>query len=66
MKRIKKVHNIFLEQKSHRKTLSLLLKLGYVYSLTQIMEVLNPLYRAIQKIIKPDNEKHKLLLSGDI
>jgi hypothetical protein len=30
------------------------------------MEVLNPLYGAIQKIIKPDNEKHKLLLSGDI
>jgi hypothetical protein len=63
---MKNVHNKFLEQQSHRNTPSLRVQLDHVYSLTQIMEILNPLNGAIQKIIKPDNEKQKLLLSGDI
>ncbi|MFT4782031.1 MAG: hypothetical protein ACI9SD_001722 [Pseudohongiellaceae bacterium] len=56
---MKNVHNIFLEQHSHRKTPSLLVKLDHLYSLTQIMEILNPLNGAIQEIIKPDNENQK-------
>jgi hypothetical protein len=63
---MKNLQNLFLEQKSHRKTPPLLVKLKHVYSVTQIMETLNLLNGVTQKIIKPNNEKLKLLLSGDI
>lgn len=63
---MRNLYNKFLEQKSHRKTQSLLAKLEHVYSLTQIIEVINLLNGIIQKIIYPDNEKQKLVLSHNI
>jgi hypothetical protein len=37
-----------------------------INSLTQLKQVLNHLNGAMQKIIKPDNEKQKLVLSQNI
>lgn len=67
LKKMKNLLNLFLDQKTHRKTPHSPVKIEYVInSLTQIKEVLNQLDLELQKINKLNNEKQKLLLSGYI